>query len=615
MIHKIYKTYKNALERIIDWRERHLTEQQFVLVLAFLTGLGGAIAALLLKYLIHTYQHLLTSTFTNEANYLYLVYPVMGILIAGCFVRYVVKDDIGHGVTKILYAISQRKSIIKEHNMYTSVLASSVTIGFGGSVGAEAPIVLTGSAIGSNLGRTFRLDQHTLMILLGCGATAGIAGIFKAPIAGLLFTIEVLMLDLTAYSIMPLLISAVTAASVAYAFEGPTALFSFQDQVDFTIERTPYVILLGIVCGFVSLYFTRCTFWAEDLFKKISSPWKKWAWGGALLSVLIFLLPPLYGEGYESIQHIYNGDFNRILDKSIFYDFGQLNTSFIAHEAYDTEMLQSFIIFCLFILMVMATKAFATAATCGGGGCGGTFAPSLFLGNFAGFLMAIVLNQAGVFEYLPPRNFAVMGMAAVMSGVMHAPLMGVFLSAELTGRFDLFLPLMIASCLSYGTIRIFEPYSIYTRRLAQKGELITHHKDKAVLTLLNLDELVQTDYAIVSPQMNLGRLVQVVAGSKHNTYIVCEHDGHFCGIVTLNELRNIMFQPRLYERMKVEDIMIGPAAKVTPEMNMANVMNLFDTTNAGNLPVVDNGGKYIGMLSKPAIYSRYRSVLQTFSED
>lgn len=609
MLSKTYTTLNRAVEAIVSWREQHLTGQQFVLVLAFLTGLAGAAAALTLKWLIHHFQHLLTLYFdVDGANYLYLLYPVLGILIAGCYVRYIVRDDIGHGVTKILYAISQRKSIIKVHNMYTSVLASSVTIGFGGSVGAEAPIVLTGSAIGSNLGRLFRMDQHTLMILLGCGATAGIAGIFKAPIAGLLFTVEVLMLDLTAFSIMPLLISAVTAASVAYAIEGSTALFYFTETMDFSIERVPYVILLGIFCGFASLYFTRTTFWAEDQFKRIHSPWVKWVLGGTFLSIAIFLLPPLYGEGYESIQNIYNGQYHDILAGSIFYNATLGSLSQIIPDG-------RFWILCFFIIMVMLTKSFATAATNGGGGCGGTFAPSLFLGNFAGFLFAYMLNEAGLFTFLPEQNFAVMGMAAVMSGVMHAPLMGVFLSAELTGRFDLFLPLMIASCLSYGTIRIFEPYSIYTRRLAQKGELITHHKDKAVLTLLNLQDLITQDYAVVRPEMKLGELVKVISTQTHNHYPVCDADGTFVGIVTLNDLRNIMFQPRLYERMSVEDIMIGPKGKVTPEMNMADVMNLFDSTDAWTLPVIDNQGHYLGMLSRQHIYATYRKLLLKFSED
>ncbi len=597
----------NWFKRLTAWRELNLTEQQLVLILAFLTGLGGATAALILKRLIHFFQHVLTFSFSDGANYLYLVWPVVGILIAGCYVRYILKEDIGHGVTKILYAISQRKSIIKLHNIYSSIIASSITIGFGGSVGAEAPIVLTGSAIGSNLGRKFRLDQHTLMILLGCGATAGIAGIFKAPIAGLLFTVEVLMLDLTAFSIMPLLISSVTAASVAYVFDGSKAMFSFTDPMDFNISRVPYVILLGILCGFASLYFTRTTFWAEDQFKKIKNPWNKWVVGSLFLSVAIFLLPPLYGEGYESIQNIYNGQYTEITGNSIFYDL-------VSYTQNDGIQNSSVIVLCFFTLLVMVFKSFATAATNGGGGCGGTFAPSLFLGNFAGFIFAYIINNF-MGGMLPVPNFAVMGMAAVMSGVMHAPLMGVFLSAELTGRFDLFLPLLIASCLSYGTIRMFEPYSIYTRRLALKGELITHHKDKAVLTLLHLEDFVEHDYQVVNPSMNLGELVKLVSEARHNTFPVCDIDGHFEGIVTLDDIRNIMFQPRLYERLTVNDIMIGPLAKVHPDMNMAEVMNLFDNTNAWSLPLIDQSGQYLGMLSKSHIFKNYRQVLRTFSED
>ena len=591
---------KHSFERFVSWREQHLSERQFVLFLAFLTGLGGGAAALILKWLIHFFQHLVQNATGHFGDYLYLLFPALGILLAGCYVRYFLIEDIGHGVTKILYAISQRKSIIKTHNMYSSVIASSMTIGLGGSVGAEAPIVLTGSAIGSNLGRLFRLDQHTLMILLGCGATAAIAGIFKAPIAGLLFTVEVLMLDLTAFSIMPLLISSVTAASVAYIVEGPKALFSFTDTMNFSAERIPFVIILGIFCGFVSLMFIRSTFWAEDMLKRWKNPWTKWLMCGVFLGLVIFIMPPLYGEGYESIQNIYNHQYSEVLGDSL------------------VTLLpggHSFWMLCLFVVMVMVTKAFATAATNGGGGCGGTFAPSLFLGNLAGFIFALLINHFQLFEHIPEQNFAVMGMAAVMSGVMHAPLMGVFLSAELTGRFDLFLPLLIASTLSYGVSRIFEQYSIYTRRLALKGELITHHKDKAVLTLLKLEDFVQTDYQVIQPLMHLGDLVKIVAEARHNTFPVCDADGHFLGIVTLDDIRNIMFQPRLYSRMVVEDIMIGPPAKLHPDMNMAEVMNLFDNTNAWSLPLIDKSGKYLGMLSKNNIFRNYRDLLKTFSED
>lgn len=584
--------------RMILWRERHITEKNFILILSFVTGLLGAGAALLLKFIIHGIQGWLTNHFSVEnANYLYLLYPVIGIFLSGIYVRYIVKDDISHGVTRILYAISQRKSLLKPHNMYTSIVASSITIGFGGSVGAEAPIVYTGAAIGSNVGRFFKMDQRTLMLLLGCGATAGIAGIFKAPIAGLLFTIEVLMLDLTAFSIMPLLISAVTAASIAYIFSGPMAQFSFTQTDPFLTERIPYVILLGIICGFVSLYFTRCMFWAEDLLKKLSNPWRKFILGSIVLSILIFILPPLYGEGYDAILDIYNGESLQMTVGSLFY-----------------EGRENFWIFAAFITLIMLTKVFATAATNGGGGVGGTFAPSLFLGNMAGFLFAYALNHFGYTPFLPEKNFAVMGMAAVMSGVMHAPLMGIFLSAELTGGFDLFLPLMIVSTLSYGTIRIFEPYSIYTRRLAKKGELITHHKDKAVLTLLKMDSVIEKDLQIVHPEMTLGDMVKVISKSERNIFPVTDGNNKFLGIVLLNDIRNIMFQPRLYGKLTVKQFMISPPGKIEIGMPMEQVMNLFDDTNAWNLPVVEKG-QYIGFVSKAKIFNSYRKVLRHFSED
>ncbi len=592
------KEEKDWYMRMILWRERNITEKNFVLILSFIVGILGAVAALILKFIIHGIQDLLTNQFSiDRANYLYLIYPVIGIFITGIYVRYIVKDDISHGVTRILHAISQRKSLLKLHNTYTSIIASSVTIGFGGSVGAEAPIVYTGAAIGSNIGRFFKMDQRTLMLLLGCGATAGIAGIFKAPIAGLLFTIEVLMLDLTAFSIMPLLISSVTAASIAYIFSGPLAQFSFQQTDPFMTGNIPYIILLGVVCGFVSLYFTKSMFWAENFLRKFKNPWFKFVIGAIVLSVLIFILPPLYGEGYEAILDIYSGNAQNMTTGSLFY-----------------EGRDNFWIFCLFILLIMLTKVFATSATNGGGGVGGTFAPSLFLGNMAGFLFAYAFNHFSDTGYLPEANYAVMGMAGVMSGVMHAPLMGIFLSAELTGGYDLFLPLMIVSTLSFGTVRIFESYSIYTKRLAVKGELITHHKDKAVLTLLKMDNVIEKDLLVIHPEMTLGDVVKAIAQSERNIFPVTDKNNKFLGIVLLNDIRNIMFQARLYNRMKVKQFMISPPGKIEVGMPMEVVMNLFDDTNAWNLPVVEKG-QYIGFVSKAKIFNSYRQLLKDFSNE
>lgn len=554
-----------------------------------------------LKNLIHWIQHLLSVNFeADQVNYLYLLYPVIGILLAGLFVKYIVRDDISHGVTKILYAISQRKSRIKPHNMWTSILASSVTIGFGGSVGAEAPIVLTGAAIGSNLGRLFRMEQKTLMLLVGCGAAGAIAGIFKAPIAGLVFVIEVLMLDLTMTSVLPLLITSVTAATMSYIFTGTEAMFKFSQTETFAIERIPYVIFLGIFCGLVSLYFTRIMNWTEGQFRKIGTTfWRKFMLGGIMLSLLIFLFPPLYGEGYDTITHLLNGQFYGLMDNSMFYS---LNDSYFG--------------IIIFLNLILLTKVFASSATNGGGGCGGIFAPSLYLGCIAGFIFAHTSNYFPATMYLSEKNFALLGMAGIMSGVMHAPLTGVFLIAELTGGYDLFLPLMIVSIVSYITILMFEPHSIYSMRLAQKGELLTHHKDKAVLTLLSADSIIERDFQSVTPEMSLGDMVKVISKSNRNMFPVVDERGVLLGIVLLDNIRNIMFRPELYNRFRVSKFMVSPPAKVIVNTPMDQIMKTFDETKAWNLPVVDQTGRYMGFMSKSKIFNSYREVLvDNFSGD
>ena len=555
-----------------------------------MVGICTATSAIILKNLIHWIQHLLSVNFeADQVNYLYLLYPVIGILLAGLFVKYIVRDDISHGVTKILYAISQRKSRIKPHNMWTSILASSVTIGFGGSVGAEAPIVLTGAAIGSNLGRLFRMEQKTLMLLVGCGAAGAIAGIFKAPIAGLVFVIEVLMLDLTMTSVLPLLITSVTAATMSYIFTGTEAMFKFSQTETFAIERIPYVIFLGIFCGLVSRYFTRVMNWTEGQFRKIGTTfWRKF-----------MLFPPLYGEGYDTITHLLNGQFYGLMDNSMFYS---LNDSYFG--------------IIIFLNLILLTKVFASSATNGGGGCGGIFAPSLYLGCIAGFIFAHTSNYFPATMYLSEKNFALLGMAGIMSGVMHAPLTGVFLIAELTGGYDLFLPLMIVSIVSYITILMFEPHSIYSMRLAQKGELLTHHKDKAVLTLLSADSIIERDFQSVTPEMSLGDMVKVISKSNRNMFPVVDERGVLLGIVLLDNIRNIMFRPELYNRFRVSKFMVSPPAKVIVNTPMDQIMKTFDETKAWNLPVVDQTGRYMGFMSKSKIFNSYREVLvDNFSGD
>ncbi len=590
----------SLMQRIILWREQNIKEKHFILVLSFFVGIFTATAAIVLKELIHLIQNFLTNNFdTTGANYLYLIYPVIGIFLTGLFIRNIVKDDISHGVTKILYAISRRQGRIKRHNMWSSVIASSLTIGFGGSVGAEAPIVLTGSAIGSNLGSAFKMEHRTLMLLVGCGAAGAVAGIFKAPIAGLVFTLEVLMLDLTMASLLPLLISCVTATTFSYIFTGTEAMFRFHLDDVFTMERIPYVILLGILCGLLSLYFTRAMNAIEDMFRKYSNPYIKLVIGGVILSVLIFLFPPLYGEGYDTINLLLSGsgieDWDTVLNNSLFYGYNN--------------------ILLIYLLLIVLFKVFATSATNGGGGCGGIFAPSLFLGCIMGFIFSHFSNKFGFTPDLPEKNFALMGMAGMMSGVMHAPLTGIFLIAELTGGYDLFLPLMIVSVSSYLTIIIFEPHSIYSMRLAKKGQLITHHKDKAVLTLMKVENVIETDFDVVSPDMDLGELVKTISKAKRNLFPVVDNKGMMLGVVVLDDIRNIMFRQELYHRFKVDTLMTSPPAKLMINDPMEVVMRKFDDTKAWNLPVVEEDGRYMGFVSKSKIFNSYRQLLVQFSED
>lgn len=584
--------------KFILWREKHVKERTFILFVAFLVGICGGLAAITLKVLIHFISGALTSKVNISAgNYVYIILPAIGVIISALYVRYVVKDDISHGVTRVLYAISQNKSRLKRHNIYTSIVASSITIGFGGSVGAEGPIVYTGAAIGSNIGQLFRMSPRTLMILVGCGAAAGIAGIFKAPIAGMLFTLEVLMIDLTAVSVMPLLIASITSATMAYMYTGYDFEFFFVQSEDFYMAKIPYVLILGVFCGIVSLYFTRVMNMMEDFFRKFKQRWFKTVVGCIILSALVFIFPPLYGEGYGSILGLLNGDPSSIVNGSVFY--GDRNQVW-------------FII--LFIAMIIMTKAFATSATNGAGGVGGTFAPSLYVGCMAGFLFAYVSNLIGFDTELSTKNFALIGMAGVMSGVMHAPLMAIFLTAELTGGYDLFLPLLIVSTISYGTIKVFEPYSIYTMRLAKRGELLTHQKDKAVLTLLKIDSVIERDFLTVKPEMSLKEMVDTIAKSNRNLFPVVDDNNQLLGVVLLDDIRNIMFRPDLYRKMYVSKFMSIPPAKIEIGESMDKVMKTFDDTAAWNLPVVENG-RYVGFVSKSKIFNSYRRVLRHYCED
>ena len=589
------------LVRLHEWRVANVSDKMFLLILAFMVGLLSAVAAYILHGLINTIVALLTGRFHAETyNWLYLVYPVVGIWLTSLFVRYVVRDNISHGITRILYAISSNRSRLKSHNTWSSVIASAITIGFGGSVGAEAPIVLTGSAIGSNLGQLFKLDNKTLMTLVGCGAAGAIAGIFKAPIAGLVFTLEVLMIDLTMASLLPILVSCVTATCFTYLFSGNAVLFSFHLDSDWTVQRVPASILLGVTCGLVSLYFIRTMNACEDMFAKFKDkPYVKLIIGGAILSTLIFLFPSLYGEGYHSINLLLNGkteaDWNQILDGSLFY----------GHPEY----------LILYIGLVLLTKVFATSATNGGGGCGGTFAPSLFIGCFTGFLFARVWNIHEVGVYVPEKNFALLGMAGVMSGVMHAPLTGIFLIAEITSGYNLFMPLMIVSVSAYLTIIIFEPHSIYGMRLAKQGRLVTHHTDHAVLTLMSLDSVIDRDYQAVEPDMELGRMVHKISRSRSSVLPVTDAAGTLLGEINILKIRHVVFRTELYHHFKARQLMAEPAATLGDDTPMTEVMKTFERTQADWLPVLDAEGHLKGYISRKRMYDMYRKMVQDMSQD
>ena len=587
-------------DNILTWRQKHFSDKRFILVLAFFVGIFAALAAYVLHSLIHIIQKLLTVEIgANQYNWMYLILPVIGIFITMLFVHYVVRDNISHGITRILYAISSKRSRLKAHNCWSSVVASAVTIGFGGSVGAEAPIVLTGSAIASNLGQLFRMNNKTLMLLVGCGAAAAIAGIFKAPIAGLVFTIEVLMIDLTMASISPILIASVTATCFTYVLVGDAKLFTFTLEDPWVVNRVPSNILLGIACGLVSLYFIRMMTFCEGIFIKIHNRYVKLILGGVILSSLLFLFPALYGEGYSSINILLSGDENNLQ---------QLTTkTFFAGGG--TMMLLAY------VGCVILTKAFATASTNGAGGCGGTFAPSLFIGAFVGFLFGSLWNLYELGPFFPVENATLLGMAGVMSGVMHAPLTGVFLIAELTAGYDLFMPLMIVSVFAYLTILLFEPHSIYGMRLARQGKLITHHTDHSVLTLMTLDSVIDREFTPVEPDIEMGQLVHALSKSYSEVIPVLGPAKNLLGEIDINKIRHIIFRTELYNHFKVSQLMQQPKTKLRLGDPIEEVMQAFDKYNSQYLPVIDDEGQLYGYVSRTHLLTQYRQMVADFSNE
>ncbi|MFO7923572.1 MAG: chloride channel protein [Bacteroidales bacterium] len=588
---------KTIISKILIWIIRNLSHRQLLLSMSLIIGVLSGLAAVLLKNTVYFTGEFLSGRLAVETdNLIYLAFPLTGIFLTVLFVRYIIKDNISHGVSKVLHAISRKDSVLAPHNSYSSMVASTMTVGFGGSVGLEAPIVLTGASIGSNIGRFLKLNYKTITLLIACGATGAIAGIFKSPIAAMIFSLEVLMLDLTMWSIIPLLISAVAGATIATLLLGQGAVFYFTLHEPFFIDNIPWYILLGVITGLVSFYFTWGSMRVESRLQKISSPYQRLFYGGALLGLLIFLFPPLYGEGYGTLRSLLGGDATEIASGSLISDFRD-----------------SYWIFIGFLILIIFFKVVAMAATTGSGGVGGIFAPSLYMGGVTGFVTASLINNFS-FINVSERNFALVGMAGIMAGVMHAPLTAIFLIAEITGGYELFIPLIITSTIAYLTIMYFEPHSIYTKRLAARGELITHHKDKAVLTLMKMGPVIENDLRTVHPETSLGELVKVVSKSRRNIFPVIDEDDNLLGIVLLDSIRDIMFKPAQYEKVRVSDIMDIPPATVSSDENMESVMKKFEDSGAWNLPVLKDK-KYVGFISKSKIFSAYRKILLQFSSE
>lgn len=578
----------------------HISERHKLLALSLVVGLLSGFAAVLLSWLIDLIRSLLNDGFSADSfNWQYLALPGVGMLISLLLLKYVVRDNIGHGVTKVLLAISRNDSKIKTHNTWSSVLTSSVTIGFGGSVGAEAPIVYTGAAIGSNLGRVAGLSYHNITVLLGCGAAGAVAGIFKAPLAGVLFAMEVLLFNISMSNLLPLLISTVSAAVVSYIFRGQTPLFGCT-LTEFSMVNIPFYIILGVVAGFGSLYFTNMTLWLEDKIGKMDNRFVKWGLCSLALGLLIFLFPPLYGEGYDFLGALLNGQDIAVEGRTILA--GLMSSTWGVP---------------LFFALIFLLKAFAMTLTNAGGGVGGTFGPTLFAGAIVGFVVARCLNLvlAGSGLVVPEQNFVLVGMAALMAGVMQAPMTAIFLIAEISGGYQLLIPLILTAAVSFGTVRIFENYSIYTKRIAQSGDLITHDNDRAVLTLMRTRDLIRDKYPRIGMDNTLRDLVNIVKNNSSAVVPVVSEGDIFEGYIDVDDQREVFFSTAEYDTLHVYNLMIQPPAVIRDTDKMEVVMDKFDTTGAWRLPVLDETGKYLGFISRSRMMMAYREELKEISRD
>jgi len=588
---------RKFLRSFLVWRHKHMTDRQFVILLSILVGFSSGVAAILLKNMVHLIQLLIRSDWVADyQSILYFVYPGIGVLLTVLVVKYIIKKKVRHGIPSTLYAISSKNSRIPLKSTYASLLTSMITVGFGGSVGLEGPTVGSSSAIGSNLAKATRMNYKVTTLMLGCGAAGAMSGIFNAPIAAIVFALEVIMLDLTAASLIPLLMASVSAALTSAFMLGDQSLFSIELTEKFTLGDLPFYILLGILSGMMSVYFNK-VFWSiESKFDRIRGRFKRVAIGAIALGLLIFLFPPLYGEGFDSIKQMLNGDANALLQGSLFQEY--------------SDMLW---VVMLFLLGVTFVKALATSITIGAGGIGGVFAPSLFMGSVLGFVFAKAVNLLS-FIGISEKNFTLVGMGGVIAGILHAPLTALFLIAEITGGYELIIPLMLTAAISFMTSRYYNPHSLYNMLLAKRGELITHDKDKAVLTLMKLQTEVEKDFSRVHPDDTLRQLVNTVSNSRRNIFPVVEEDGSLAGVVLLDDIRQIMFDPNQYDKVLVKELMSSYPTHVSSSDSMDLVMKKFNESGAWNLPVIDNE-KYVGFVSKSKLFNAYRKVLRNFSDE
>lgn len=589
------RKYK-VLKRFLIWRLRHVNDRQFMMVISAILGVLVGLAAVIIKKSVHIIQSLLTGNFTEDySHYSYLTYPTIGILIALLFIKLVIRQHVGHGIPSVLFAISKNNGKIKQHNIFSSIITSTFTVGFGGSVGLEGPTVSTGAAIGSNLGRLFHLNYKQIMLLLGVACAAAMAAIFKSPIAAIVFATEVIMIDLTMASAVLLLISSSTAVLTSYFFLGQGALYPYEVVEGFKLKDLHFYIILGILAGLVSAYFTKTYIFIESKFSKINSWQKRLLIGGVSLGVLIFFFPALYGEGYEAVNAALKGDISSLYNNSIFYAFKD----------------NIWVIFLLFILIILL-KAIATAVTFGAGGIGGIFAPTLFMGAFTGLFYAKVINHFELGQ-LMDSNFALVGMGGLIAGVLHGPLTAIFLIAEITGGYELFVPLMITATISYATVKIFIPNSVYTYQLAKRGELFTHHKDRAVLSMMKVTKLIERNFRSIGPNETLGDLTKHISESQRNLFPVIDEENNFLGIIRLDDIRKIMFKPELYNT-PIQSLMVTPEVIIDPDESMEVVAKKFQDSGKFNIAVIKDG-VYLGFISRAKVFSKYRSLLKYFSDD